>query len=675
MKFNLLKEAIRAQFERMAQHALYLTDVTKDDLWETYLSSFPNGSNPIYRERTEHDCNCCRSFIKACGNVVTVVGNKMTSIWDVEVDEPNYQAVVDGMAALVKSRPIRTRFVRTEKTLGTDKNHKLEENGDVKVWEHFHFELPRVFVVPSSTIGSYLSESTALAQVFARSLAEIPAGVVETVLELIDQNSIYRGEEHRSALETFLEQVHKFKGLKTDEERDCFVWGVSGVIGPVARIRNTAIGTLLVALSEGQELDKAVTAFERIVAPTNYKRPKALVTKTMIRRAQQKVEELGLTSALQRRHAVIDDITINNVIFADRTAKKAMNVFDAMASEVGDDPKKYSKVEEVHIDEFVGKILPKAKSIELQMENRHEANLMSLIAPVNDDVERLFKWHNNFSWAYHGEVADSVMKDLVKAHGGNVSGILRFSIMWNDRPVGENQNDFDAHCEEPNGNHIWYPTAGIIQPSSGILDVDIIIPGDKPAVENITWGNQKKMREGKYKFWVNNFNHQGGLSGFTAEIEYGGVIHTFVYNRELRHKENVTVAELNYSKANGITFIKALPSTTATLEIWGLSTNRFHRVSVIMKSPNHWDGKETGNRHWFFILDGCKNPKSARGYFNEFLRNDLNEHRKVFEILGSKMRAEVSDNQLSGLGFSSTKRNSVLCRVTGKTTRVIRINF
>ena len=77
----------------------------------------------------------------------------------------------------------------------------------------------------------------------------------------------------------------------------------------------------------------------------------------------------------------------------------------------------------------------------------------------------------------------------------------------------------------------------------------------------------------------------------------------------------------------------------------------------------------------FFILEGCKTDEDQRGFFNEYLTSDLQKHRKVFEVLGSKMKAKVTEEQLSGLGFSSTQRNSVLCKVSGSFNRVVKINF
>jgi hypothetical protein len=84
---------------------------------------------------------------------------------------------------------------------------------------------------------------------------------------------------------------------------------------------------------------------------------------------------------------------------------------------------------------------------------------------------------------------------------------------------------------------------------------------------------------------------------------------------------------------------------------------------------------QKGNKHYFFILDGCKQPGTVRGFYNEFLTDKLRDHRKVFEVLGNKMRVEESDEQLTGLGFSSTVRASIHCRVSGSFNRNLKINF
>ena len=77
----------------------------------------------------------------------------------------------------------------------------------------------------------------------------------------------------------------------------------------------------------------------------------------------------------------------------------------------------------------------------------------------------------------------------------------------------------------------------------------------------------------------------------------------------------------------------------------------------------------------FFIIDNCKNPDSARGIYNEFLRPEFEPNRKVFELLGDKTKAAPSSEQASGLGFSSTRRDKVTVRVTGKTQRTFVVNL
>ena len=83
-----------------------------------------------------------------------------------------------------------------------------------------------------------------------------------------------------------------------------------------------------------------------------------------------------------------------------------------------------------------------------------------------------------------------------------------------------------------------------------------------------------------------------------------------------------------------------------------------------------------GNKHWMFMLEGCVNPEPVRGIYNEFLRGDLEPHRKVFEVLGSKTKCEPTPNQLSGLGFTAARNDEVTVRVTtDSNTRAYSIVF
>ena len=663
--FSDLKKAVQKQFELMHPHGLYRVSVDKDLLWEKYLGSFPPGTDPLFKERTEHDCQCCKHFIRAVGGLVTIVNGSLMSIWDVEVPEP-YQAIVKALSEFVKSQPIDNVFLTPEKVIGTDKNHSEGPNG-VLTWEHFSVKIPAAFVMKGEDIGTKLGETRSTKDVFLRSLKEISLDSLDTVLELIAQNSLYRGEENRFAVEAFRKLKKEFDKAKNEE---LFVWArVAGTPTSVSKIRSTAIGTLLVDLSEGGEMDAAVASFEAKVAPANYKRPTALVTKAMIQKAQQKIEELGFTSALERRYATLDDITINNILFADRSVRSQMNVFDSLSAAVPDKVQKMDKVEEVGVEKFLSDVLPKAESLEVMFENRHAGNLVSLVAPVHPDAKGMFKWPNNFSWSYAGDVADSI-KERVKRAGGSVEGDLCCRLAW------DYTDDLDFHMLEPHSYHISYLNRRTLSASGGMLDVDANgADGLRPdPVENIFYRDRHKMTPGVYTLKVNNYNRRSSGTGFEVEVEFEGTTHHFAYEKALRTGETITVAEIEYK--NGVFKITSpLPSSQTSKTVWSLPTQAFHKVNVVALSPNYWDEKTVGNKHYFFLLDGCRNEDRARGFFNEFLSEELNVHRKVLEVVGAKMKTEEADNQLSGLGFSSTQRNYILARVKGSFNRVVKIVF
>lgn len=683
--FKEFRTLLQKHFDEMVKDGapLFITNADEDKLYNLYLDSFPAGTNPTFRKRREYDCSCCRRFVKNIGKLVSFMNGQMVTVWDFDTKSDVYQPVVDALAAYVKTCAVVnpyyvSRNMISDGKFGTEMNYEYDaDHKAVRTWDHFAVEIPQRFIVNSYDVSTKMAEWRDSANVFKRSLEELTMDAVDTVLELIAQNSLYRGKEFEGLVRGFKSDKQVYDRLP-DEKKSAYVWmAPGGASMNRLRIRNTAIGTLLVNLSEGMDVDAAVTAFEKVVAPANYKRPKAIFTKKMLEDAQKTVTELGYMNSLARRFATLDDITANNILFCNRDAAPrvmgAANPFEAMAKSLGTDPKKFGHAEEIGIEKFVKEVLPTAAGLELFMENRFSKNMVSLIAPQDKSAPNMFKWSNGFSWAYTGNMADSDIRENVKAAGGKVDGVLRFSIQWNDVPGEWDENDEDAHCIEPDKNHIYYVRKWNPR-TDGSLDVDITHPlRDKAAVENITWPDIKKMKEGEYSFYVHCFASRGGKTGFRAEIEFDGNIYSFNYDKPLHGGQNVAVAKVTL-KDGKFSIKELLPSSTSTREIWGVNSNQFVPVSVAMYSPNYWDEQTgNGNRHYFFMLKDCVNPEKPNGFYNEFLKADLLQHKRVFEALGSQMAVQSVDDQLSGVGFSETQHNSFIVKVQGATERVLKV--
>ena len=688
--FKDFVKAIQKNLQQMSKDSskLFTVNVDTEELYNLYLDSFPAGTNEIYRERREYDCSCCRHFIRDVGNVVSIKNGELHTIWGINpVSDDKYNVVAAALDAYVKQKAVSGVFLKKEKRIGTPENREMLPTGKINKYEHFFVDLPEICIFKECyghTLEGDLSQFRDVRNVFKRSLDEISKESVDTVLELIAQNSLYKGAEWKKQLTEFKNYQKEYKRL-TDEQKELWTWEKSIVAGAViGKIRNHSIGTLLVNISEGMDLDLAVRKYEQIVAPVNYKRPKAIFTKKMLEDAKKTITELGYMDSLQRRFATLDDITVNNILFSNKDAAKritgAMDLFDEMEQDVAIDPKRFSKVEEISVEDFIKNVLPVAKELEVYLENKHIQNMVSLIAPEVADAKTMFKWNNGMSWAYTGNITDSDIKENVKAAGGSVTGIVRFSIQWNDGN-GKDNSDLDAHCLEPQGGDHIYFSHKISRYTGGELDIDITDPiyqcksNGGVAVENITYPSKERMKPGTYKFYVNQYSFRNS-QGFKAEVEVNGEIHSYEYNTPVRG--NVDVAEVILDQSGNFKVVDKLPGNCATIskDVWGIKTLQFTPVSVVCYSPNYWDEqKGIGHQHLFFMLKDCINPEEPNGYYNEFLKPELEQHRRVFEALGAKAHVKDVDDQLSGVGFSLTKRNDLIIKVKGATERVLKIKF
>jgi len=698
-EFHALVAADFQTITKLDKSRVLVAAVTGDALWKAYLAAFPEGTNPIFKTKTEHDCSTCRNFIRHAGNVVGVSPTgTLSTVWDTaaRVAPAPYNLVAEALRMRVIEAGIKDLFrvgpkenefgSKQTRSLDTSVEHTKYSAPPVLTWHHLHTG-PMPKALQSTTPDAEKGNHRTTVQVFERGLTELKPSAVTAVLDLIEANALYRGAEFREALLAFQKAQTRYIQLSTTAAddtaltagllaREVFVW--TEAVGPASRFRNTAMGTLVIALSEGEELEKAVGAFERMVAPTNYKRPTALVTPGMVKKAMETITELGLEPSLERRFARFSDISVGDVLWVDNASKSKLKggLMDTLLAATAPALVDASKAEDIGMERFITEVLPEATSVEAMFTGRHTGNLVTLTAPVHPEPKQLFKWNTDFAWAYAGGITDSIA-ERVKRAGGKVEGAaLRVSLSW------VNHDDLDLHVLEPGAggmqNRIYFGAKR--GQTGGELDVDMNAHSVvRNAVENIVW-MRPPTRDGVYDVVVNNFNQRQKTDvGFEVEVECAGKVTNFAYNKTVRDKSNINVVKLSV-KGGLVERMEVVDEGISTSAVsrnkWGIDTEKFVKVTTVTRSPNHWGDNATGNKHTIFVLDGCACDEPVRGIFNEFLHSRLEEHRKVFELIGEKTKcpAVPADQQLSGLGFSSTKPDAVLLRVQqGKRQRLYNV--
>jgi len=637
---------------------LFVVDVDIEVLWNKYLDEFPIGTNAVFKENREHDCNCCHNFIRDIGNVVGIIDGEIVSVWDLSTIYP-YNIVSKKLSKLVKRHLIETIFLSELVSVGKTNNIKMY--GDIPITHsHFHLDIPSKY--QSEEIGTKRNKVESAVHVFKRGLDEFTIDAFEVAIDLIEENQIERAtEDHLEQLKGFLNYLIDYNKIESIQDKNIFVWDNFHNLS-VSQLRSSSIGTLIQDLSEDKDLDVSVRSFESKISAGNYQRPTALIiSKKMKESALERINELGINDSIIRRYATPEDINKSDILFADNKISKVMkgsleSILDMAVSE------KPNAKSEMTIHEFMSDILPYLKSLKLFVTGEHESNLMSITGPKYPDTKNIFKWSNKFAWSYNKDLTDSI-KTRVKNAGGSIDALIRISLGWNVL------DDYDIHMIAPGNNHIHYGN------KQGILDIDMNVADTESvrgAVENMILNNPKI---GEYKIYIENYTYREPIGGgFTVETEYKGKIEHYSYNRMLKHKEKVYVLNFIYdgndfkiSKVYDNIETGILPKNT-----WGITTEKYIDVNMVMLSPNFWNSQTIGHKHWFFILNNCINPDKARGFYNEYLMGELHQDRKVFEYLGSMIKCEHSDNQLSGIGFSSTKKDKITVNADG---RIITINF
>ncbi|MCK9430035.1 MAG: hypothetical protein M0R17_08535 [Candidatus Omnitrophica bacterium] len=696
---------IQLQFNKMCGTGkLFRSSLTGQQIWDLYISGFNKEQNPIFRDpnSSTHNCNLCKNFIRRYGNIVAVDENyDILTMFDV-TECGDYTNVAKTLSDTIKRSAIANVFFETfdelnslpyescnknatNFKLGIDKNVKrytkeeAEKYGvvkpnEIRTFNHLHLYLPKQFVSMSNkSIESIMSDYRDAKNVFQRTMKEIPLDTLNLVKDLIQQGSLLDGQTHLYKIEQIIPFKQQYDNMDV-YKRDNWCWMVSSNL-PYAKFKNELIGVLCTELAEGKELNAACQAWNKRVDPVNYMKAVASITKKQIEEARKFVEENGYEESFNRRFATIDDIKASEILHINigKGDIKNISIFDEVKpTSTKHKRSEFYGIEEVSIDKFMTDILPNCTSVEAFLSNKHEGNMVSLTTTNIKESKPIFKWSNNYSWTFNGNLAGkSQIKEAVKVAGGKVDGVLRFSIMWSG--INLDNSDLDAHCIEPHHNEIYFGRK-FSHETTGELDIDIMQPlSQMPngAVENIVYPQLIKMVDGTYKFFVRQYNARNS-QGFKAEIEFNGESYYYEYNQPVRGDIMVANVTLNDGQ---FSIEHLLPTTRLTKELYGLQTGEFHKVNLVCLSPNHWGNNNIGNKHYFFMLNDCICPTSIRSFHNENLIPELAQHRKVLEVLGNTTMIGSTNKQLSGLGFNATVRDELIVKLSGSFKRLIKIKF
>lgn len=649
--FDIFSEEINSRLDELIKSGNPIIELDYEgSLFDIYLNNIPEEYNPVFRVNRFFDGSADRHFINRIGNLAMITPNyRLVYLWDFE-SKTFFENSRKEMLKVLKKCRIKNAFLTSFDMVGSGPN---KDSKDPRItWTHYKYKTPSEIRCSKHDIGDKLGKLNTQYNVFKRTMGECRLEDLESVIELGKDNSIYRASEFLGSLEKWHELKTKYNKKPSDE----FLWYNVIKDGAYICYRNTVIGSLIDDLYNGVDLEKAVKSYESKVAPSNYKRPKALVTSKMVEDARAKLEEVGLLESIYRKAAKFTEIPTDKILFTSQESK-SLSVFDDLKQDAELTVKKkldLSKAKEVKFEDFI-KLLPKVSKIGLLPNPAVNSSKVVLTNSKNENIPTPFKWDNNFAWSYiESDTADSIVK-RVKEAGGVVDGDIRFSLSW------DNSDDLDLSFENNYYQKIYF---GDKRTLGGRLDVDANFSEivENP-VENIYWSDINHLKDGEYRVSVNNYMLRSERNqGFKLQMEVLGEITTYSYpDNDLR---SVTTMLKITKKGNNIDVTYENPKLIKS----NVSGNKFIDIKNVIKSPNAWDGETIGNEHIIFLADDVEVKFSVRGFYNEQLNSKLEEHRKVTEILGSKLKIDPvefeSTDTVKGYGISTTSNNVFYLRLT-----------
>ncbi|QNG62567.1 hypothetical protein B1VFA_018 [Rhizobium phage B1VFA] len=424
-------EAVRERFAASIKvdGPLFTTDA--GDLWEEYLNGFDDPA-----ERQGHNCNCCRSFIRHYGGLVTIddKGIHHSALWNVDLVPAFFKKAVTNLRKAVDRATVNGVFVSSDATWGTAKTGP---------WNHFAVaQSPeRIHRDRVNTAFQVMAQKKQDFGTLKHGLADYSRDVVASAVNLLESEALYRSEKVIGPAK-FLLAIHDAYQGRFKHRYENLIWKAVAT-APVGFCtpRSSMIGTLLDDLKEGMSVELVKSRFKTKMDPLQYQRPQAAPSAGNIAVAEKLVEKLGIQNSLKRRFARLEEITTIWTPTAAATAPATGGVFGHLTPKgaaFSMQAAPVAPIQNITWEKFLRTVVPKALSMDLAMHSM-SAPFAALVTAEDPDAPPILQWdheekRNPFSWYLYSGGSRPGNWNLPPAGRIKVNAISLKPSSWNLAP-------------------------------------------------------------------------------------------------------------------------------------------------------------------------------------------------------------------------------------------------
>lgn len=443
--YETLLSSIRQSFDQAVRDdvtPLFTTDAA--DLYTLFLENIPEAARQCY------NCSTCRRFVNQFGRLVSInaeSGKQTAIMWSGQVPEFFQQAVAT-IKSKVEAANITGVFVTDKTELGCAKTG---------IWTHMAVDVPKK-IIYKGRIGTTFQEAARKAEdykVLRSSIAKYPQKDVETAVNLLRSDALYRGEQILPMAEWFLETIKLAHG-KADANNILWYRAASAPRG-FCHIPAGMVGTLLDDIMEGYSVSAIKDRFNEKMHPLQYQRPQAAPTAGNVKRAEEIVAKLGLEKSLERRYAHLDEVQAiwkpvkedssqrdKGILLEKTTAFGGVFAGIPIKKKRSEDKYQMEAPETViTFEKFRRTVLTSAEKMELLVTD-HNDSYAALLTAAHSDAPPIIQWdredeRNPFSWYLY--INGSSCEQWNLSPGWNaVTAVVLQPNMWSGRPCGFNTN-------------------------------------------------------------------------------------------------------------------------------------------------------------------------------------------------------------------------------------------